>query len=127
MSAALGSTVWVFSAGNVPLGSTGREPEFTSRDEICFVNTGGEDAHVELTVYHADRPPVAGYRLTVGAERVCHRRINDLIDPEAVPLDVPYGLVVRSDRPVVAQLQRLDTRSTALSVSISDGYAGGAG
>lgn len=121
MSKALGARVWGFAAGNVPVGSTGHEPEFTSRDELCVLNTGPKDAQVELTVHHADRDPVGPYRLEVGAGRVCHTRINDLIDPEAVPLGVPYGLIVRSDVPVVVQLSRLDTRAAELAHTIVNG------
>jgi hypothetical protein len=52
---------------------------------------------------------------------VCQTRINDLIDPEAVPLGVPYGLVVRSDVPVVVQLSRLDTRAAEVAITIVNG------
>ncbi|GGH47930.1 sensory rhodopsin transducer [Microbacterium album] len=121
---ALGTTTWVFSAGNVPPQSTGAEPEFTSRDELCLLNTGDADTHVELWVYFEDRDPSGPFPITVGARRVCHRRINDLIDPHAIPLGVPYGLVVQSDAPIVAQLTRLDTRKAELATSTTLGFAG---
>jgi hypothetical protein len=113
---------WAFAAGEVPVHSTGEEPEFTSRDELCVLNLGPVRAHVEVTVYHHDRDPVGPYRLEVDAERVCRRRINDLIDPEAVPLGQPFGLLVESDVPIVVQLQRLDTRQDALSSTIAHAF-----
>ncbi|MFB8387128.1 sensory rhodopsin transducer [Microbacterium sp. NPDC055910] len=119
---ALGSRTWVFSGGYMPVGSTGSEPEFTSRDELCLLNTGGVDASIEATVYFEDDGPSGPYRLTVAARRVCHVRINDLIDPHAIPLGVPYGLVVSSDRPIVAQLTRFDTRQAALASTTTLGF-----
>lgn len=113
----LGRTQWVFSAGFAPSQSTGREPEFTSRNTLCLLNTGTLTARVRLTVYHADADPVGPYEIPVEPRRVCHQRINDLIKPEAVPLDAPYGLVLESDRPVVAQLYYLDSRGGQLAAS----------
>ncbi|GAA1910289.1 sensory rhodopsin transducer [Streptomyces sodiiphilus] len=118
----LGRTTWVFPGGHIPAAGTGAEPEFTSRDELCLLNSGGDDAQVELTVLYQDREPVGPYRVRVGARRVRHVRVNDLIDPQAVPLGVPYGAVVRSDVPVVAQLTRVDTRRGKLSTSVAAGY-----
>lgn len=109
----VGSTRWALAAGDIPAESNGPEPEFTSHDRICVLNTGGRRASLEVTVYHGDREPVGPYRLTVEARRVRHVRVNDLIDPEPVPLGRPYGCVVRSDVPVVVQLLRQDTRRTA--------------
>lgn len=116
-SAGLGRRTWVFSAGFAPSQSTGREPEFTSRNTLCLLNTGEAEACVKLMVYHADADPVGPYEIRVAAQRVKHQRINDLIEPEAVPLDAPYGLVLESDLPVVAQLYYLDSRAGALTVS----------
>lgn len=112
-----GRTEWIFAAGFAPSESTGREPEFTSRNTLCLLNTGSEEICVRVTVYHEDRDPVGPYEIPVGGQRVRHVRINDLIDPEAVPLEVPYGLLVRAEQPVVAQLYYLDSRKGHLTVS----------
>ena len=125
MSEALGNRIWAFSAGNIPDGSTGHEPELTSRDELCLLNTSEHDAELQITVYYEDRDPVGRYQTTVGAQRVCHLWINNLIDPQAVPLGVPYGLVVHSSIPVVASLSRLDTRGGAPVQTITSGFAAG--
>ncbi len=115
--AGLGRTSWVFSAGFAPSQSTGQEPEFTSRNTLCLLNTAFEEACVRLTVFHDDAEPVGPYEILVDPRRVRHQRINDLIEPEAVPLDAPFGLVVESDVPVVAQLYYFDSRGGALSAS----------
>ncbi|KGM08962.1 sensory rhodopsin transducer [Cellulomonas bogoriensis] len=118
---ALGHRTWVFSGGNIPPRSTGPEPEMTSRDELCLANTGPVTTEVQVTVLFEDRDPVGPHRLSVPGQRVRHVRVNDLIDPYPVPLGVPYGLVVRSEEPVVAQLTRLDTRDGQLATAVAAG------
>lgn len=122
MSEAIGYTTWTFPAGFLPLESTGDEPEFTSRDDLCLLNTGPSAATVRLTVYFGDRDPVGDFELSVSARRVRHVPVNNLIDPQAIPLDEPYGIVLRSDLPIVAHLTRTDTRRGALAVSIAAGH-----
>lgn len=112
-----GQTNWVFSAGWIPAASTGPEPEYTSRNTLCLLNTGSQETCVRATVFHEDKDPVGPYEIIVPSQRVKHVRINDLIDPEAVPLDAPYALVLESDHPVVAQIIYLDSRGEHLSVS----------
>lgn len=119
---ALGRRTWVFPGGHIPATGTGPEPEYTGRDELAVLNGGSEPARLELTVLYEDRDPVGPYPLRVAARRVRHVRINDLIDPQAVPLGVPYGLIVRSDVPVVAQLTRTDTRREALTTAVAPGF-----
>lgn len=126
MSTALGRRAWAFPGGCIPATSTGKEPEFTSREEICVLNLTDEDAHLEMTAYHDDREPVGPYPLTVTARRVRHVRVNDLVDPEAVLLGQPYGLVVHSDVPVVVQLTRVDTRRGQISTMTAAGLPGDA-
>lgn len=123
-SAAAGSARWSFSSGWIPAESTGHEPEFTSRMELRLLNTSDDDACVRATVYHEDSAPVGPYEVLVSARRVRHIRINDLIEPEAVPLGRPFGLVLDSDVPVVAQLMYLDTRRDQLAVASVPGVPG---
>lgn len=110
---ALGRTVWVIPGGHIPTHGTGPEPAMTGHDLLCVLNTGDAEARLALTVYYADAEPVGPYPLTVAARRVRHVRFNDLIDPQAMPLGVPYGVVVRADAPVVVQYVRQDTRQAA--------------
>lgn len=48
------------------------------------------------------------YPIRVGARRIRHVRFNDLVNPEAIRLDRPFGRVLRS--PVPVQFVRQDTR-----------------
>jgi hypothetical protein len=106
---ALGRRTWALAGGRVPLRSDGPEPQLTSRDQLAILNTGARPAKVSITLYYADRDPVGPYRVEVAARRVRKVRFNDLIDPLPVPLDAPFGAVLRADRPVVVQLTRLDS------------------
>jgi len=96
--------------GYIPPTSTGPHPRMTSHETICLLNAGSQDAHVEVTVFYADRAPVGPYRLVVPAERTRHVRFNDLIDPEPVPKDTDFASVIESDVPIVVQHTRLDSR-----------------
>lgn len=113
--APIGRCIWAFAAGFVPARGTGPEPAFTSRDQFGILNAGHELANVRLEVVYAQRAPVTGYRIGVAPRRMRALRVNDLIFPEAVRLEEAYGLVWRSDRPVVVQLVRQDTRAAALA------------
>lgn len=116
MTEALGRTTWVIAEGWIPSESTGDGPALESHETACMLNTSGEDAHVEITLYFADRDPAGPYRVTVPARRTLHQRFNDLIDPEPVPRDTAYASVVTSDVPLVVQHTRLDSRQAELAL-----------
>lgn len=113
---ALGRCRWSIAAGHAPSRGCGAEPEFTSADRLSLLNTGDAQAHVRVRVLYADRDPAGPYRITLAPRRLRRLRINDLIFPEAVRLDVGYGLLVRSDVPVLVQFGRQDTRQAALAL-----------
>ena len=102
--------MWAIAEGYIPAGSNGPEPEMLSHETVCLLNTGANDATVDLTLYFADREPVGPYTVIVPARRTQHIRFNDLTDPEPVPTATDYACVIRSDAPVVAQHTRLDSR-----------------
>jgi hypothetical protein len=120
---AVGRKIWAIAGGHIPLTSTGEEPRGTSRDELCILNAAARDARIELTVYFPDRDPAGPYRLVVKAQRVRHVRFNDLIDPQALPLDTPYACIVSADQPVVVQFTRVDTSQPANAVASTIAYA----
>ncbi|SCF03019.1 hypothetical protein GA0070607_4625 [Micromonospora coriariae] len=106
----IGARTWVVPGGHVPFPNHGPEPEFTGFDQLCVLNATDRDAELDLDIYYEDADPVGPYRILVGARRIRHVRVNDLIDPAAVRLDRPYGCVLRSPVPVVVQFLRQDTR-----------------
>jgi hypothetical protein len=73
---------WAIAEGYIPGWSHGPEPQFTSHETFCILNTGNEDAEVQVTVFFSDREPVGPYRVTVPARRTKHVRFNNLTDPE---------------------------------------------
>lgn len=110
MTAEFGARTWVVPGGHVPFPAHGPEPAFTGFDQLCVLNATDREAEIGLTFYYEDDEPVGPYRVLVGARRIRHVRINDLIDPEAIQLDRPYGCVLHSPVPVVVQFLRQDTR-----------------
>jgi hypothetical protein len=122
---ATGRTMWVIAGGRIPFRSTGREPDCTSRDELCFLNTGFAEAKVEVTLFYSDRDPVGPYKLTVPPRRVRRVRVNNLINPEAPPLDTDYGAIVESNVPIVLQFDRTDTSRPENAILTTMGFPAG--
>jgi hypothetical protein len=106
----IGTTQWAIPEGYIPEESTGPDPEMTSHGAVCILNTGEEDATIEITVYFTDREPVGPYEQTIPAERTKHIRFNNLEDPEPIPSGEDFASVIESDVPIVCQHTRLDSR-----------------
>lgn len=117
-----GRTLWAIAEGYIPGGSTGEGRAFESHEAVCMLNAGPHDAHVQLTIYFADRDPAGPYNVTVPARRTLHLRFNDLKDPEPVPRDTDYSSVIVSDQPLVVQHTRLDSRQSALALLSTVAY-----
>lgn len=105
-----GKKTWIIAEGYIPSYGNGPEPQFTSHETACILNTSNQDAHVKVTIFFSDKDPVGPYEITVGAQRTKHVRFNQLQDPEPVPKDTDYSSVFESDVPVVVQHSRLDSR-----------------
>ena len=95
----------------------------TSHETACLLNTSGEDAHVQITIYFADRDPVGPYAITVSAKRTNHVRFNDLKDPAPIPRGIDYASVIESDIPIVVQHTRLDSRQNANALLSTIAYS----
>ena len=54
----LGHKRWAIAEGYLPTASHGPEPEMTSHETACLLNTSEQDAHVEIMIYFSDRDPV---------------------------------------------------------------------
>ncbi|CAN5870374.1 sensory rhodopsin transducer [soil metagenome] len=119
----LGRKRWAIAEGYIPGWSNGPEPQFTSHETACLLNTTDEEAHVEFTVYFADREPAGPYTVTVPARRTRHVRFNELADPEPIPTDTDYASVISSDVPIVVQHTRLDSRQAENALLSTIAYA----
>lgn len=120
---AIGKRVWVIADGYIPGHSNGPGPEMTSHDSFCVLNAGDEPASLTITVFHNDREPSGPYREEVAARRTRHFRFNELSDPEPVPRGAEYAAVIESDRPVVVQHTRLDSRQAELGLFSTIAYS----
>jgi hypothetical protein len=120
---AIGRKVWVIAEGYIPSESSYSDRALVSRETACILNPGDRDAHVDLTIYFADREPAGPYRITVAARRTLHLRFNDLDDPQPVPRDSDYASVFQSDQPIVVQHTRLDSRRSEVSLMSTIAYA----
>lgn len=110
MAKPAGKRKWAIAEGYIPAWSNGPEPEFTSHETFCILNTGDSDAHVEVTIYFSDREPVGPYKVRVPARRTQHVRFNDLTVPKPIPTNTNYASLIESDVPIVVQHTRLDSR-----------------
>lgn len=106
---AIGKIDWAFSAGRVPFRTTGKEPQFTSHDQIAVLNTTREIAEIELFIFYEDVTPVGSYKIAVQPQRLRKIRFNDLIDPEAIQLERNYSCYIRTNVKVVVQFSRMNT------------------
>ena len=109
----IGKKYWAIAEGYIPGKSTGPEPQMTSHETACLLNTSDTDAGVMLTVYFNDREPAGPYNIKVPARRTIHLRFNNLEDPEPIPRNTDYASVIVSDIPIVVQHSRLDSRQAA--------------
>ena len=118
----IGKKVWAIAEGYIPSQSHGQEPEMTSHETLCILNTSDQDAKVSITIYYTDRSPVGPYRVTVPAERTRHIRFNDLYEPEPIPEDIEYASVIISDVPILVQYTRLDSRQAENAIFSTIAY-----
>jgi hypothetical protein len=111
--APIGHKRWAIGEGYIPETSHGPEPEMTSHESICVLNTSDAEAHVQIWIFYSDREPVGPYKVSIDARRTKHVRFNDLTDPEPIPRGTDYASLIESDVPIVVQHTRLDSRQEA--------------
>lgn len=119
---AMGKRRWIIPEGYIPPSRPDDSYELMSHEAACILNTGDQDAGIEITIFFTDREPVGPFRVTVPARRTLHLRFNELDDPETIPVNTPYSSVIQSDVPVVVQHTRLDSRQAALALLTTIAY-----
>jgi hypothetical protein len=123
MTQPIGRRRWAIAEGWIPDYSNGPDPQMTSHETACLLNTSDSDANVSITLFFADREPVGPYRIEVPARRTRHVRFNDLTDPAPVPRATDYSSVIESDVPIVVQHTRLDSRQSENALLTTIAYA----
>ncbi|HYH18462.1 MAG TPA: sensory rhodopsin transducer [Azospirillum sp.] len=124
MPAPIGRTRWAIAEGYIPGWSHGPAPEMESHETVCILNAGDEDAQVRITVFFEDREPAGPYVFTIPARRTRHLRFNEMTVPEPVPRETPFASLIESDRPIVVQHTRLDSRQAENALLSTIAYAG---
>jgi hypothetical protein len=84
-------------------------PVLKNHEAICILNTTPDDANIKLDFYFEDRDPIEDVAIVVPAKRCPHIRLDipEQVGGHVIPFDVPYGVRIRSDVPVVVQYSRL--------------------
>ena len=84
-------------------------------ESIIITNTGKEDAHIRITLFYPDRPPVKEINVTVEAERVRCLRTNEEKDfgQYTAAFEEQYAIMLESDEPIVALYGRAEPRQVA--------------
>ena len=106
----IGRRRWVIAEGYIPSKSHGPDPQMTSHETMCILNSSDQDATVQVTIFYTDREPVGPYVIQVPARRTKHVRFNDLTHPAPIPLDTDYASLIDSNVRIVVQHTRLDSR-----------------
>ncbi len=123
----IGKRHWVIAEGYLPEpGPRADDRTLRSHETACILNASDQAAHIELTLYFADREPVGPYRLQVPARRTLHLRFDDLAQPAPVPRETDYASLFVSDVPVVIQHTRLDARAGDLALLSTMAFGGDA-
>ena len=74
----IGKRRWAIAEGYIPPSSTGETRQLRSHETACILNAGDADAHIAITVFHADREPDAPHQVVVPARRTLHLRLDEL-------------------------------------------------
>lgn len=119
----IGHRRWAIAEGYIPSQSSFGHRSLISHETACILNAADRDAHVEVTVFFADRDPVGPYPLTVAARRTLHLRFNDLESPAPIPRDTDFASVFESDVPIVVQHTRLDSRHAEVALLSTVAFA----
>lgn len=110
---AIGARRWAIAGGYIPPRSAGEGRAMQGCEALRLVNVGDRDAHVEITIFFADREPVGPYRLVAPAKRTLCVRFDELVDPQPIPGGLDYASLVESDEPIICRPSGLDVRRAA--------------
>ena len=119
----IGCKRWAIAEGYIPSQSSFSDRPLISHETACILNAGDQAAHVDITIFFADREPIGPYRVTVAPRRTLHLRFNDLENPAPIPRDTDYASLFVSDVPIVLQHTRMDSRSAEVSLLSTIAYA----
>ena len=103
-----GKTHWYIPDAYLP--SSGLGEFWEGHESVCVLNAGTVDATLTFTFFFANRDPIENVTVVVPARRDRHLGLHkpEDFDGLLLPRDVPYGIGIESDQPVIVQYSRLD-------------------
>lgn len=102
-----GKQRWLIPDGYMGTAVSG---DYVCHEAVCVLNLSDKDAHITLTLYFEDRPPMTGFHAECARERTHHIRLDKIKNDlgESIPRMTPYAVLVESDTDIVVQASRLD-------------------
>lgn len=117
-----GKRHWYIPDAYLP--SSGAGEKWEGHESVCMLNVSDEDAHVTMTLFFEDRPPVeiTGVVLAARSNRHVGMHKPEQLGGVDVPRDVPYGIAVESDQPIIVQYSRLDVTQPNFTLMTTTPY-----
>ena len=117
-----GKKNWYIADAYLP--SSGLGEKWEGHESVCILNATNEDARVTFTLYFEDREPmeIAGIPLKARSNRHVGMHKPEQLNGTEVPRDVPYGIAVTSDVPIVVQYSRLDVTQPNFTLMTTTPY-----
>jgi hypothetical protein len=108
---------WTIPDGYIPRSDTGGH---TGHESVCVLNATAVEVQLTFTAYFADREPLVGDPVIVGARRARHLRTSISTDIGLeLPVEIPYAMEILGDVAVDLQYSRLDTTQPAYTLMTS--------
>ncbi|MBC2596022.1 hypothetical protein H5P28_17280 [Ruficoccus amylovorans] len=118
-----GKTRWYIADAYLP--SCGRGETWEGHESVCVLNVGAADATLDFILYFDGREPIEikGLKLPARSNRHIGMHKPEMLGGVEVPRDVPYGIEVASDQPVIVQYSRLDVTQPNFTLMTTIPYA----
>lgn len=119
----IGRKRWAIAEGYIPESGHATTKELESHETVCILNASHQDAHVQITIFFADKDPVGPYKFVVQGRRTKHIKFNDLKDPQPIPKSTDFASLIESDVDIVVQHTRLDSRQAENALMTTIAYS----
>ena len=104
----IGKKTWVITESSITTVNREPEPGLISHETASILNVSDKTARLVITLYFSDREPAGPYEFEIPPRRTKYISFNDLNDPEPIPRDTVFSIVILADIPVVVQHARLN-------------------
>lgn len=117
-----GKKTWYIPDAYLP--SSGRGETWEGHESVCVLNVGDADARLDFVLYFEDRDPIEirGIPVKARSNRHIGMHVPANLNGIEVPRDVPYGMAISSDQPVMVQYSRLDVTQPNFTLMTTTPY-----